>query len=170
MGYSDIPKSEHFWQHTKRAMITLRRSSILEHRHITMSTGDTYVKRLLLDNYLRVVIFALVVVMIADIIYWLLIAPHLQECVGHVGAPPYCQDEAILVGSPQPPSPFPVVFLVDTYPVLVLAILLVIVLLPVVAVYLELRGSTAKGAVLALQLSPLLILIAIGIFALLPPL
>jgi hypothetical protein len=127
------------------------------------------VKRFLLKNYDLLLVVALVLVMLADIVYWLFIAPQLQNCVAHEGTAPFCQQEVILVGSPQPPSPFPVIFLAQTYPVVFPAVLGVGIVLMLVGVVLNWRGSTARGVVLALETAPLPILIALGLFALLPP-
>jgi hypothetical protein len=127
------------------------------------------VQRFVLKNYDLLLVVALVVVMFADIVYWLFIAPQLQNCVVHYGTAPFCQQEAILVGSRQPPSPFPVIFLAQTYPVVFPAVLGVGIALTLVGVVLDWRRSSARGVILALQTALLPILIAVGLFALLPP-
>jgi hypothetical protein len=84
---------------------------------------------------------------------------------GVIGLPRYT---CTLGSSPQAFAGIPVVALLQAFPTLFLALLVVSVIVSAVGFYLRRQGRAAKAIVQSLQFSPLMIVVAIGVVALLP--
>jgi hypothetical protein len=114
---------------------------------------------------------ALVGVFLANVVKLILLPVLLPMCStsfnspGVIGLP---AEACTYNSSPQAFAGIPVVALLQAFPMLFLALLVMSVIVSAVGFYLRRQGRVAKAIVQSLQFSPLMIVVAIGVVALLP--
>jgi hypothetical protein len=119
-------------------------------------------------------ILALVGVILANGVKIMLLSALVAPCStsvnspGIIGLPRYACTVEPTGSGPQDYVALPVVVVLQAFPILILALLVLSVILSAVGFYLRRHGIAAKVIVESLQLSPLMFTVAIGIVALLP--